>query len=334
MAEETTTVDLVAMSNKVIENLKFAREDFERELKSVQEVVDDIDWESTRTDTLVPEIGTITFNNYQSVVDLLERIVFTPLGQQELVDTSQDKSTKHVFISPSLDSAEQACILAANAGGTGNMKFNSGVFLDNAMREALRAGQERADNRDRNDYITLLNRYASSDHEANVAWLEQQHQYKREDRDRNVYSTLFAMAQENVDWAFKKGIQIEALHESFTARYNRLFLDITQANIAAYKAEVKGNIAELEGELKKVDAQMSVEKLKFKVESTEWQLKVDQANSRMQAYVTEYEGKMNRNLKMIATRMIGGQNIAEGYKSVYSAYSSLYSGVSLSNSGE
>jgi hypothetical protein len=334
MAEETTTVDLVAMSNKVKENLKFAREDFEGKLEAVQEVVENIDWELPRTDTLVPEIGTITFNNYESVVDLLDQIVFTPLDQRALVDINQDKSTKHVFISPSLDAAEQACILAANAGGTGSMKFNSGVFLDNAMREALRAGQERADNRDRNDYIALLDRYASSDHVGNRAWLDQQHEYKRKDRDRNVYTTLFSMAQDNVDWAYKKGIQIEALHESFTARYNRLFLDITQANITAYKAEVQGNIAELEGQLKNVDAQMTVEKLKFKVESTEWQLKVDQANSRMQAYVSEYQGKMNRNLKMISTRMIGGQNIAEGYKSIYSAYSSLYSGVSLSNSGE
>lgn len=330
----TETVDLNALSAKTAELLKEARDDFEASLERVQDVIDSIAWKKMRSDTLIGEIGEITFEDYESVVDLVNDISYTPIRQQELLETDIQKSKKHVFISPSLDAAESAVTKITTSAGAGEFKNLTGVYLTDAMREALRAGQEAADLRRHNDLLALIQKYPTSDQVGNEAWLTEQYGRLRADRDRNVFSTLFAMAQGNVKWAFQNGIAIEQLHESFTARYNRLFYDITAANIAAYKAEVRGNILWLEAELAEIDAKMKVEALKFDAESSEWKLLVDQANSRLQSYVQEYSGKMSRNLKMINTRMVGGKNVADGYKSIYSAYSSQYSGVSLSNSSE
>jgi len=335
MADEvaTTPVDLAAMSAKVAELLLDSRTEFETSLSRVQDVIDDIEWLKMRTDTLIGEIGEVTFDNYDSVFDLVNNIKFSPVTQRDLVETDIEKSKKHVFVSPSLDAAEASIVEITNNGG-GDFKNLSGVYVSDAVREALIRGERLADGRDHNDILTLLAKYVSSDQSGNLAWIEEQYIHKLADRDRNVFTTLLTMAQANVEWAFKNGVAIERLHESFTARYNRLYLDLTAANISAYQAEVKGNIAELEGQLKEIDAIMTVEALQFEAESTEWGLKIDQANSRMNEYVKEYAGKMSRNLKMINTRMVGGKNVADGYKSIYSAYSSQYSGVSLSNSSE
>jgi hypothetical protein len=330
----STPVDLQALANKTAELLQVARIEFEQSLLRVQDVVQSITWEQMRHNTLIDEIGEITFDNYESVTDLVSNIDFDPLRQQDLIESNIQKSKKHVFISPSLDAAEAAIVEITSKAGSGAYKNLSGVMLSNEIREGLIRGQRLADGRDHNDILAILNRYQSSDHTGNLAWIEEQYGYKLADRDRNIYSTLFTMAQANVEWAFKNGVQIERLHESFTARYNRLYMDITQANIAAYKAEVKANIAQLEGDLAEVDAEMIVAALQFEAESAEWALKVEQANSRMQSYVREYAGKLSKNLKMINTRMVGGKNVTDGYKSIYSAYSSQYSGVSLSNSGE
>jgi hypothetical protein len=331
---ETTPVDLQALADKTAELLQVARTEFEQSLLRVQGVIEAITWEQMRHNTLIGEIGEITFNNYESVTDLIDNVRFDPIRQQDLLENDIQRSKKHVFISPSLDSAEAAIVQVTSAAGSGAYKNLSGVMVSNEIREGLIRGQRFADGRDHNDILTILSKYQSSDHVGNLAWIEEQYGYKLVDRDRNVYSTLFTMAQANVEWAFKNGVQIERLHESFTARYNRLYMDITQANIAAYKAETKANIAQLEGDLAEIDAQMTVEALRFEAESAEWGLKVEQANSRMQSYVREYAGKLSKNLKMMNTRMVGGKNVTDGYKSIYSAYSSQYSGVSLSNSGE
>jgi hypothetical protein len=310
---ETTPVDLQALADKTAELLQVARTEFEQSLLRVQGVIEAITWEQMRHNTLIGEIGEITFNNYESVTDLIDNVRFDPIRQQDLLENDIQRSKKHVFISPSLDSAEAAIVQVTSAAGSGAYKNLSGVMVSNEIREGLIRGQRFADGRDHNDILTILSKYQSSDHVGNLAWIEEQYGYKLVDRDRNVYSTLFTMAQANVEWAFKNGVQIERLHESFTARYNRLYMDITQA---------------------KIDAQMTVEALRFEAESAEWGLKVEQANSRMQSYVREYAGKLSKNLKMMNTRMVGGKNVTDGYKSIYSAYSSQYSGVSLSNSGE
>lgn len=334
MAEESNPVDLVALSTEITEFLGDARREFEVSLERVQSVINEIEWEQLRKDTLISEIGEVTFSNYESVEDLLKRISFRPISERKLLETDIQKSKKHVFESESLDAAEAAVISVTSAAGDGEFKNLAGVYLSNAMREALRSSQNGYDLRDHNDQISLLNRYQSSDHTGNQAWLVAQFALKVADRDRNIFSTLFEMAQANVQWAFQNGIGIEQLHEGFTARYNKLYLDITSANIAAYKAEVKANISELEAELKEVDTIMRVESLKFDAESAEWALRIDQANNRMKNYVQEFSGKLARNLKMVNTRMVGGKNVADGYKSIFSAYSSQYSGVSLSNSSE
>lgn len=334
---ETTIVDIQALATKTTELLQFAREDFETSLERVQDVIDEIDWLDMRRserNTLISEVGKITFDSYKSVKDLLEEVVYSVVPTQELLETDMQKSKKHVFISDSLDTAESKIVDVLTVAGSGEMKALSGVMLSDAMREALRSGQGLADGRTYNDGLALLRRYQTPDQAGNESWYTEQHARGIEDRDRNVYSVLFSMAQENIKWCYQQGVGIEQLHENFTARYNRLFFDITSANIAVYKAEVQASIAEFEGRLRQIDAEMSVEELKFERDSTEWKLKIDQANGRMNEYVKEYAKSLDVNRVLLGTRIAGGKNVADGYKSIYSAYSSQYSGVSLSNSTE
>lgn len=330
----STTVDLQALANKTAELLGDAREEFEVSLERVQDVVDNIGWWSVNERTLIDEIGEITFRNYDGAQDLLDNLVFRPLRQQQLVDTGMERHKTHMFISPSLDAAENKIIEILSAAGSGELKNLSGVMLTEAMRSALIQGQSLSDQRDQNDNLALLVRYPTPDDVGNQSWLQAQFERKQIDRQRNIYMTLFALAQENVSWAYKAGIQIEKIHENFTARYNKLYYDITAANIAAYKAEVKANISKFEGDLKAAVAEVEVERLKFTRDSSEFSLKIEQANQRLGEYVREYSGKLSTNLKLLATRIAGGKNVADGYKTIYSAYSSMYSGVSLSNSSE
>ena len=330
----STTVDLQALANKTAELLGDAREEFEVSLERVQEVIDDIGWWDVNENTLISEIGTITFANYKGAEELISDLVFKPLAQQQLVDTNMSRHKVHMFISPSLDSAENKIIEILSAAGSGELKNLSGAMLSDAMRSALIQGQSLSDQRDQNDNLALLVRYPTPDDVGNQSWLQAQFERKQIDRQRNIYMTLFALAQENVSWAYKAGIQIEKIHENFTARYNKLYYDITAANIAAYKAEVKANISKFEGDLKAAVAEVEVERLKFTRDSSEFSLKIEQANQRLGEYVREYSGKLSTNLKLLATRIAGGKNVADGYKTIYSAYSSMYSGVSLSNSSE
>lgn len=328
------TVDLQALSDAVALALVNARTDFETSLNRVQDVIEDIDWNKQHASVLIDEVGTVTFDSYNSVLEALKDVDLVITPTRTLLETDIDKSKKHVFESTSLDSAEAQIVNIINTAGAGEMKNLTGVYLSNAMRDALVAGQRASDGRDHNDAHTLLSRYVSANTLANEAWIDAQYARKLADRDRNIFTTLFSMAQENVKWAYGQGISIEQLHESFTARYNRLFLDITAANIAAYKAEVQGQISKFEANLKELAAQMKVEELKLSKESTEWSLKVEQANSRLGEFVKEYAGVIGTNSNLMSTRISGGKNVADGYKNIYSAYSSLYSGVSLSNSSE
>jgi hypothetical protein len=328
-------VDMPLLQSTTEKLLKASEDDFRSAIGRVQDVIDDIGWYQMRNNTLIAEIGIVTFENYDSVVELITDLKFEALPQQDLLENDIQKSKQHVFESASLDAAEAAVIKLTTAGGDQeHVKMLSGVFIENEVRESLRAGQEKSDNRDNNDAHTMVDMYPSSDHQAQHTYLDEQFAFKRADRDRNVFQVLFALAQDNVQWAFQNGISIELMHEKFTARYNGLYMDLTSANIAAYRAETKANITDFEAQLTEIDAKMTIEALQFDVESKEWALKIEQANSRMAAYLTEYKGKLSRNLKMVNTRMIGGKNVADGYKSIFSMWSGRFSGVSLSNSQE
>ena len=331
MATENT-VDLSQAFNATSALLEAAKNEYESKLEGIQDVIDQLSFYRLNTNTLAAEIGEITFQSYASIKNLIDRTSLQVTRESKLLETGIDKHIVHVFEADSLDLMEAKVVAMVSAAGSGEMKNLSGVALSDAMRSTLISGQDNYDGQIRNDAISLIGRYPTANTFGNTVWISEQLDRKAIDRGRNIYSTLFKLAQENVVWAYQQGIEIEKLHANFTARYNRLYLDMTAANIAAYKAEVRGNIAEFEAKLEEIAAQMMIEELKYSKDSTEWELRVQQYNARLQEYVKEYTGKISTNKDRMATRIIGGKNIADGYKSIYSAYSSQYSGVSLSNS--
>ena len=301
---DNTIVDLQALASETALLLARAKEEFESGLSRIQDVIDNIDWWELNENTLIDEIGTVTFRNYESVKDEIENTTLEITRQRNLFETDSDKSVKHVFVSSSLDQAEAAVLSVVNGAGIGDLKALSGVMLKDAMRIALIAGQSASDTRDHNDMLDLMERYRSRDTDSNRDWLIAQFARGDIDRRRNIFSTLFSMAQESVQWASNQGVSIERLHENFTARYNRLYFDMTAANIAIYEAEVRGNIAEFEASLQALDAEMSIEQLKLRRDSTEWQLKIEQANSRLKAFLQEYKAKIATNKNLLGTRIV------------------------------
>lgn len=331
---EATKVDLAALSEKLSENLNDARMDFETSLRRVQDVIYAIDWHKTNPDDIAEEVGKVTFSNYDSAYDLIRNLVFKPLAQRDLLGENTDRARTHMFISPSLDAAEDKITALLSSATGAELHGLTGVWLGDAMRAALLAGQETSDRRDLADNLSLAGRYPTPDLQGNRDWLNTQYGYKRADRERNVYATLFALAQENVVWGYKQGVAIEQMHQSFTARYNRLFLNITAANIAAYRAEFGANIAELEARVRMAASKIVHDRIRFQRDSAEWELRIEQANDRLQTYVSEYASKLSANLQLLTTRVVGGKNVSDGYKNIYGAYSGQFTGVSLSNSTE
>jgi len=328
------TVDLQALANRTASLLLDARTDFEDRIERIQEIVTEIDWEELTDLILMPDITNITFDNYENAKDLLDGLVFNPIREKELFDGDIEKYKVHMFISPSLDDAENKIVEILSGAGDDEFKKLSGAMLSTAIRDSLDNKIDQVDDLVHTRLRGLVGGYQTGNTNQNQSWMDTQRNYKRQDRDRTIFKTLFDLAQENIAWAYKNGIKIERLHENFTARYNRLFLDLTAANIAAYRAEVDANIANFEAELRAIVEEIKNDELRFKRDSAEWDLRVRQYNSRLRAYVADYRARLATNLKLLGTRISGGKNVADGYKAIYSAYSGQYSGVALSNSGE
>lgn len=298
------------------------RLEFDSRLKELRLVVDDAnptDWIDINRQIYVNEIGDITFGNYDGAYDLLKNIHFDPIPQQQLLEYDSIQLRTHVFESVSLDTAENKIVDVLAAAGDGEMKDLNGVLIPQATRDALMAGQEANDQFENNEHRRLQNLYPSADTPANNDWHDYRYRLKREDREKSVFSELFNMAQENIQWGYTNGIKIEDMHADFTIRYCSLIYNITAANIAAYKAEVMANIAEFEAKIREVETHIEVERLKFTRDSAKWGLEIQQANQRIGSYVQYYAGQMGSNLKKLDARIIGGNHVSDGYKSIFTS---------------
>jgi len=322
-------VDIGAYSQSMATALSGVRSEFESKINALQNIVESIGWYSGVPNLFAEEIGDVTFSSLEGAKQLVEGIEFVPIESRELYDATGEQYKTHVFESDSLEVAENKILEVLANAGQGELVELSACLLSTELQDVFTSGQEGQDAAELNVHKSLLSLYPTPDTQGNSSWIDTVYSYKRNDRQKEIYIALFDMAQESSKWLGKTAIEIEKAHADFTAKYSSLVYSLTQANIAAYKADVSANIAELEANIKQVDTELGIEALKLDRESAEWGLKIQQANSRLGEYSKNYAAVVSSNLQMLNARIAGGKNVADAYKAIFGSYSSQYTGVSM-----
>lgn len=321
-------VDLSEYTRKLASLQTDLQDTLELKLQNINEVVQEIEWYGFHPQLYSQAIGDITFEGMKSVSELVQDLVYTPIAQRQLLAGDYTQRNTHIFNSSSLEVIENKIVSLISSGGVNEVKNLTGVLLTDAIRSALIEGQDKADASLLNRMIALQNLYVSEDQAASLDYLTQRYSLKREDRQKNIFGELFDMAQKNIQWAYTQGIAIEALHADFTIKYCQLSLDLTTANIAVYKADSQAQLADFETKIKKQKTQLEIESLKLDKQSTEYGLRVEQANQRLAEYSQSYANSVATNLRLLEGRIIGSANVTNGYMKILGGYSGQFTGIS------
>ncbi len=319
-------VDLTNYSNNASTALATLRTDFEQRLNALQSVVSSIGWYGINPDIFVQEIGAVTFAGVNSLGLAIGQLPFVPAPQRTSVDATQVKTA--LYQSGFLDSAK-AFLLSLAGRSPLHIKYATSLLVPDAHSVAISGAIKDGHNANFGHFASLLDRYSSPDIIANQAYLETRRTERLDDVDRESALALFELAQDSVQWLYRQALDIEQAHSTFTLQYNHLLQELATTNLSIYKVEVEAAMTGYEVELKKLGQELAVEALKFERESSQWKLKIQQANDRIAQYTRAYSASLGANLQQIQARIAGGANLAKGYEAIFAAHAGRHVGLSL-----
>ena len=277
------------------------------------------------------DIGDVTFKNYDDIAGILRNIGYTPLPQNtDITKSNASKAKTHVFDSRYLDHAEDA-ILKYCKESVQELYNQDKTGISASAYTALTQIQNDVDLANKAVFLQLLPLGLST--QSNKDWLSTRADYKKEDRKRTTYIAMIELAQKQVQWAFLKATDVEALHARFTIGYNNTFATLQQTALEIYKAEVSANLLNFENNVKKQDLKLEQEMLSIDIYSSDYDLKLKQSEAILSTYVQEYSSALNINTQNLDTYINNLKNVADGYKSIFTGYASQFSGISLDTKG-
>ncbi len=254
---------------------------------------------------------------------------YTPVASRDLLGAQSGADNTHVWEGEELNVLEDKLIEITQAYSYSEIKNIDGLLIGQALLDSLVEKEQGARSRTMNDAYALLNRYPTANTLGNTEWLETRFGYAVEDGLRELYIGLFDLAQASAKWSMAKQVEIEEIHSSFTASYNKLLDGLVRANIAAYHGEVDANIAKLNANIKKLEAEIQVNDMKSEEMLTEKNLLVEQKNKRLLEYVSSHKNAMSSALSTFYANVDGSKALGDAYRSIAAAYSQRYTSVVL-----
>jgi len=323
--------------NELADEMRSVKSEYETKLDNLQDVAQEITAISPNANLILNEILTIEFTGIDTLLDKVKSIEFLPIQEQQTFDDTLTRTKQRVWqtegIDQTLNEIENKIISIVSTADEGILYSLNAIMIPDALKSILIQAQDKSDQRDLNTFISLANLFPSNDQTANIDWLQSRHDLKRSDRERNIFAELFKLAQGSMQWANKNQLQIHEMHTNYVNQYNNLTFNLTSANIAIYKAESMANIAEFEARLQEINAEYQYATINLERESAEYELQIKQITARLGEYAKQYSSYLGSNFKNLDARITGNKNVADGFKSIFSAYGGQVMGISSETIG-